>query len=215
MKNKELIIKGLVILLIGIIIGFFIGKINVPPTQNFIPENYNQDTVLRAVGNPKAKVVMVEYGDFQCPLCKVFFDDNFAKLKKDYIDTGKVYFIFKQFPLNIHPLAPGAAIASDCALAQNKFWEYHDMLYQKQDEWTQSQDYIGTLKQYAADLKLDTNKFDQCLDQRTTVNQVKADYLEGVSKGITGTPTFYLNDQTIVGAQDWSVFQAKLDQLLK
>jgi protein-disulfide isomerase len=87
-------------------------------------------------GNENAPITIIEFSDFQCPFCKRFYDDALAQMKKDYIDSGKAKFYFRHYPLNqIHPNAQMTAEASECANEQNKFWEFHDLLFQKQDEW--------------------------------------------------------------------------------
>lgn len=88
------------------------------------------------LGNANAPVTVIEFSDFQCPFCESFFKNTFPSLKKDYIDTGKVKFYYRQFPLtSIHPNAQEAAEAAECANEQNKFWQYHDMLFQQQSSW--------------------------------------------------------------------------------
>ncbi|HLD01366.1 MAG TPA: thioredoxin domain-containing protein [Patescibacteria group bacterium] len=88
-------------------------------------------------GNEKAKVTVVEFSDFQCPFCKSFFDNALQEVKKQYIDTGKIAFFYRHYPLTqIHPNAQIAAEASECANEQGKFWEYHDLLFQNQDAWS-------------------------------------------------------------------------------
>src|SRR3989344_9399332 len=89
------------------------------------------------LGEKNAKVTIIEFSDFQCPFCSRFRDQTFDQIKSKYIDTGKVKFVYRDFPLTqIHPMAQKGAEASECADEQGKFWEYHDLLFQKQDEWT-------------------------------------------------------------------------------
>ncbi len=90
------------------------------------------------LGKKDAPIVMLEFSDFQCPFCGKFFRDTFPKIKKDYIDTGKVYFVYKDFPLSqIHAMAHKAAEAGNCANEQGKFWEYHNKLFENQVQWAQ------------------------------------------------------------------------------
>jgi len=110
-------------------------------------------------GSPNANVTMVIYSDFQCPVCGRFAREILPQIESNYVDTGKVKLIFKQFPItSIHNFAQKAAEASECAADQGKFWEYHDRLYQNQTELT-----ISDLKQYASELELNTTLFDECL----------------------------------------------------
>src|SRR3989344_2071642 len=134
------------------------GNNNVP--TGIVDVSADDDPV---IGDKDAKVTIIEFSDFQCPFCSRFREQTFDQLKKEYIDTGKVKFVYRDFPLeSIHPNALKAAEASECADDQGKFWEYHDILFSKQDEWSQS-DGISKFKVYAKDLSLDTSKFDKCL----------------------------------------------------
>lgn len=164
------------------------------------------------LGSKTAKYVLVEYSDFQCPFCERFYSQTELQLRKDYVDTGKIQFIYKHFPLDqLHPNARPAARAAECAKDQGKFWEYHDALFS-----TQQLDEAG-FKKYAADLKLDTAKFNACLaadaNKDTIINAQES---EGISNGIQGTPGFVITDPTgkalttISGAQPYDVFKQAL-----
>ncbi len=166
-----------------------------------------QDAVSK--GSEDAKYALVEYSDFQCPFCQRFFQQTEAQLFTDYVDTGKVRFVYKHFPLDsIHPNARPAAQASECARDQGKFWEMHDKIFEKSPD-------IGSasLKQMAAELKMDTAKFNACLDSGEKNAVVEAQLQEGIQNGIGGTPGFLLVDdkgnvlQVVSGAQPYSVFQ--------
>jgi protein-disulfide isomerase len=161
-------------------------------------------------GNAKATVTIVEFSDFECPFCQRYYNDAYKQMKAEYIDTGKVNFVFKQFPLtSIHPRAQKAAEASLCANEQGKFWEYHDTLFANQ----QALD-VASLKQYAADLKLDTTKFNSCLDTSKYAGTVSAETNQGVTAGVQGTPTTFINGKKIVGAQPYAVIKAEIDAAL-
>ena len=157
-------------------------------------------------GDKDAEVTIIEFSDFQCPFCGRFFDQTFSQIKTNYIDTGKIKFVYRDFPLDsIHPQARPAALAAECADDQGKFWEYHDLLFQKQDEWTAT----GTpfFKQYAKDLGLDTNKFNSCLDSKKHEDEIQKDLNDGVSVGVQGTPAFFINGILLSGAQPYSAFK--------
>jgi protein-disulfide isomerase len=162
-------------------------------------------------GSPTAKVMIVEYSDFQCPYCSRAATDAVAQIIKDYVDTGKVRFIFRQFPLSsLHQYAEKAAEAAECAGDQGKFWEMYDKLFANQ----QALD-TDSLEKYAADLGLDTNKFNTCLTSGVKQTIVQAEYNEGSNFGVSGTPTFFVNGKAIVGAQPYSVFKQAIDAELQ
>jgi protein-disulfide isomerase len=155
-------------------------------------------------GAKEAPVTIVEFSDFQCPFCK-----NATATVKQVMDKypGKVKWIFRDFPLaSVHPAAPKAHEAARCAADQGKFWEYHDVLFEKSPR--QSPD---DLKQYAKDLKLDAASFTQCLDSGKHEPAVTKDIEEGSRLGVTGTPTFFINGRQLVGAQPLTAFQKIID----
>lgn len=174
------------------------------------------------MGSSSASVTMVEFSDFQCPFCGAFFSQTFSQVEKNYIDSGKVKFVFKNMPLtSIHPNALEASLAAECANEQGKFWQYHDWLFTNQNSWVNlnSTDVTKAFKQYASMLGLDANSFDSCLDSEKYSTAVNKDSQDGATYGVTGTPTFFVgNDQkgyvTISGAQPFSVFQQQLDSQL-
>ncbi|MBI2430490.1 MAG: DsbA family protein [Candidatus Levybacteria bacterium] len=172
---------------------------------------------LPILGNKNAKVTLIEFSDLQCPFCKRFFDDALAQIKKEYIDTGKVKFAYRHYPLPFHQNAQKAAEASECANEQNAFWEYHDMLFQKQTEWeTQSAtDAAASFGNYAQNLGLNNTQFESCLSTGKFANVVKEDTDAGQKAGVTGTPTLFVNGKAIVGAQPFASFKTVIDEELK
>ncbi len=156
------------------------------------------DGAALSLGNPDAKVKVVEYSDWQCPYCRAMHP-AIKQMLQDYKD--QVYYVYKQFPLtSIHPQAMNAALAVSCANEQGagKWFEYGDSLFAKQDEWTKTP---GTqkFKDYARALKLDGAKFDQCLDTKKYAPQIAADQKEGESFGISGTPGTFVGSQFLGG----------------
>lgn len=168
-----------------------------------------------SIGNKNAKVKIEEYSDFQCPFCHAFFTSAYPQILKDYVSTGKVYYTFHNFPLNIHPQAPKAAEAALCAGEQNKFWEYHDLLFGNQNLWSGNSNNIQVFETLAQTLGLDAGKFSQCLSTGKYTETVQKDLTAGEKKTISGTPTLFVNDQKVVGAQNYSVFKQTIDTELK
>jgi len=166
-----------------------------PNTPQIFKVSLDDDPVR---GNPNAPVTVVEYSDFQCPFCSRFFQQTLPLLEKNYIDTGKIKFVYKDLPLDIlHPNARPAHIAAECADEQGKFWEYHDVLFENQAQWNRlsSVDLSSQLNQYAADLGLQSASFEVCLNSPDIADEVNGDYLEAVSYGATGTPTFFIGNE--------------------
>ena len=158
-------------------------------------------------GPASAKVVVVEFGDFECPYCGEE-EPVVTQMLSDY--AGRIRFVFKEFPLaSIHPYAELAAEAALAANAQGKFWPYHDALYANQSALGRSD-----LDTYASQLGLDLTKFDAALDDGTYVAAVAADVTEGTALGVDGTPTFFINGIAVVGAVPYSDLQSVIDAQL-
>lgn len=162
------------------------------------------------LGDKDAPITIVEFSDFQCPFCARFRTDTFDQIKTQYIDTGKVKFVYRDFPLtSIHPMAQKAAEASECADDQGKFWGYHDKIFENQALLS-----INSLKQWAVDLGLDANKFNKCLDSGEKASEIANDLQDSASAGGRGTPYFIIGDQPLSGAQPFSAFQAAIESQL-
>lgn len=166
--------------------------------------NVDDDVVL---GDPKAPVTLVEFGDYQCPFCKRMFDQTEKQLREEYIETGKVKMVYRDFPLDsIHPYARSAAEAAECARDQEQYWTYHDALFDRQSE-------IPTLDfaVLAGELGLNTGKFKECYDSKKYAKEVEKDYQDGLKAGVSGTPATFVNGKLISGAQPYSVFKAAIE----
>ena len=152
----------------------------------------------RVKGPADARVTIVEFSDFQCPACRVA-EPVVRQLLSLY---GKdVKFVFKDFPLErIHPYARAGAAAAECAGRQGKFWEYHDALYDKQQEWT-NEAAPQKLEGYAKDLKLDAAAFKACQADPSVQAAISDDAREAQDRWVGSTPTFFINGQRFVGAR--------------
>ena len=157
------------------------------------------------LGQENATVTIVEFSDFQCPFCESWFQNVKPQLQP-YIDRGEVRLVYAHFPLSFHENAEPSALASECANEQGKFWEYHDTLFENQSALD-----AASLKKYASDLGMDSAKFNSCFDSSKYLSEVQAEFNEGVSLGVNGTPTFFINGQKIVGAQPWTSFKSVID----
>lgn len=157
-------------------------------------------------GDENSTVTIVEFSDFQCPFCGKFYTDSLALIEKNYIDTGKVKLVYKDFPLsNIHPQAQKAAEAARCVgsqLGDKGYFEMHNKLFENQESLS-----IENYKKWARGLKVNGAKFDKCLDDGEFASAVKADFDYGTQLGVTGTPAFFINGKIISGAQPYSVFE--------
>ncbi len=169
------------------------------------------------LGNKRAKVTMIEFSDYQCPFCRTFWKDSFAQLKKEYIDTGKVLFVYRDYPLSFHPMAEPSAQAAECADDQGKYWEMHDKIFGEQGKKGQGTVTftLQDLKLWASQIGLDAGKFNQCLDSGKYKDEVAKDFADGSAAGVSGTPSFFINGRLVVGAQPYASLKAIIDEELK
>jgi protein-disulfide isomerase len=159
-------------------------------------------------GSANAPVTIVEFSDFECPYCGGLFP-TLQQVEKNY--AKQIRIVYRQFPLaNIHPHAQKAAEASLCANEQKKFWEFHDSMFSNQRELS-----IADLKQRAADLKMDTQAFNQCLDSGRYAAAIQADIQEGARNGVNGTPALFINGRFLSGNQPYSEIKELIDDELQ
>lgn len=182
-----------------------------PPRPNAVPvanaATADDDAFL---GDEDAPVTIIEFTDYQCPFCARHFTQTFKQIREEYIDTGKVKYVARDYPLGFHQLAQKASEATECAEDQDKFWEMRTMIFENQKSLT-----ADSFKKFAADLGLDSGDFDGCLDSDKYAEEAKKDMADGAASGITGTPGFFINDKKVSGAQPFSSFKAIIDAELE
>jgi len=164
-------------------------------------------------GSKDAKVTIVEYSDFQCPFCTRGYTTMEQQVLKEYGD--KVKFLYKHYPLPMHPWAQPASVATECALQQKPaaYWKLYDFYFQNQKEITPQNIKEKTLEQLKG-TGVDEAKFTECYDNNKTLDVVKAQMSEGQSVGVTGTPGFIINGRLVSGAQPFESFKAVIDDEL-
>lgn len=166
-------------------------------------------------GRPDAPVVVVEFSDYQCPFCKRFVEETLPALQR-YIDEGTVRFIFVDFPLDgIHPQARAAAQAAHCAAEQGgneAYWQMHDALFARQEEWAGQEDAASVLAELANDIGLDGSAVQACIESGRFADRVQQGVNEGIRLGVNGTPTFFVNGHQLVGVQSVETFEQFIAQ---
>jgi protein-disulfide isomerase len=163
------------------------------------------------LGNKEAKVRVIEYSDFQCPYCKMMLP-VVQQVLKEYGD--RIAFVFKHLPLSFHPQAENAALASECAHEQGKFKEYHDKLFTEQEKWGKTQG-TASFKQYAVQLRLNSQQFNTCLDSKKYAEKVANDAKQAQEFGITGTPGIFIGEEFVGGAAQYETVKEILDRQLE
>jgi protein-disulfide isomerase len=197
-------VAPLVILVVILLGGAIIVGLNTSPQPKASagPENG------RIQGPANAQFIIVEYGDFGCTTCKAWEQQAIMpKIEAKY--GSKVQFIWRDLPI-ITPESPKAAEAADCAADQGQFWPYHNLLYVRQPAIA-----VSDLKTYAAQLGLDTAKFNTCLDSGQHAADVQADLQDGLSRGFRVTPAFLVNNQPLIGPPSFETLSTMIDTNLK
>ena len=187
------------------------GQISIPGST---PAVTVAPTDQRVLGNPDAPVTMVEFSSMTCPHCASFHNDTLAKLKKDFIDTGKVKLVMSDFPFD--GVALRASMLARC-VPPSRYFDFVDVLFKNQQRWARSRDPIATLKTFGALVGLDATAVDACLANENLQTAILTSQLEAQERyNIRSTPTFILNNDTdrIVGAEDYDVFKRKIEALL-
>ena len=199
-----------------------------PPQQQPIGSvkvSVDDDAVL---GDKNAPVTLIEFSDYECPFCKRHFTDVYPQIKKDYIDTGKVKLVYRDFiaVLSHNPLATSEAMAAQCAKEQGQdsaYFKYHDEIF-KRTTSNGNGIAVSQLSVIAKDLGLNVSQFQTCLDSNKHKDEVNKDIADGQKAGVSGTPSFFIGKSNtsgiidgtiIVGAQPFSAFKVIIDEMLK
>ena len=219
--NKKGILIGIIIsiIAIGAIVSFSSSSVE---TENLDVRTHGMISTTMGssiLGNPSAQITIVEFGDYQCHQCYNWFHNTKPVVFQNYIDTGKANFVFMDLAF-LGMDSPKAAQASYCAEDQGKYWEYHNQLYTAQESqidngWVNSE----RLKAFAFSLGLDMDLFEDCFDSGKYTKRVQYNIAEAKKLDANGTPTFFIigpdgQQQKLVGAQPYSVFQQVLDSMI-
>ncbi len=217
--RKDALWKYSTFLLLAVLIigGFFVFANNssgtgnvvanptVAPTQpSQVQASADDDAVL---GNKNAPVEIIEFSDYQCPFCGRHFQQTYPQIVSEYVDTGKVKIVFRDFPLDsIHPMATPAAIAAECVREQGgdeAYFEYHDKIFGNQQSLSSD-----NLKSWAQEIGYNIGS---CLDSQKYLDEVRKDLSDAQSAGGRGTPYFVINGKPLSGAQPYSAFKQVID----
>lgn len=173
-------------------------------------------------GDKNAPITIIEFSDYQCPFCARFYEQTLPLIIDEYIDEGKVNLVYRDFPIqSSHPNAMPAAVAAECADDQEKYWEFHDKLFEQQKSWNSLDitSAIETFKQFASELDLTQSEFDSCLESGKHLEEVQNDLNDGRDYGVDGTPGFFVGNSQIgyvklSGAQPFESFKKLVDSQL-
>lgn len=234
-KNNQSLWVGVSFLVVGLVVGMLINNGDFssltasddttetggseptldPDELQVVSVSADDDAVL---GDANAPITIVEFSDFQCPYCEHFYNESLSSLKADYIDTGKVKLVFRDFPLPSHGDASMAAQAAECvrhangAVSDENYFKMHDLLFENQSAWSGQADAEDVVKSLAKDgLNVDITA---CLDNEEMKSEVEADYTAGRGYGVSGTPTFFINGKKLVGAWPYAIIEKVIASVL-
>lgn len=214
------VIAGVSLIVVGVVIAF---SLRVGGDEDEVVVDENVPTVEpshvcasgavpvdgNTCGDENAPVKMIEYSNYECPWCGRFARETAREIEREYVASGKVQLEFRN--LAAEGQASGlAAEAAECANEQGRFWAYHDMLYDNQQDFT-----VEVLKEFAGELGLDQQAFDECLDSHKYVELIRQQREEAVNAGVTGTPSFVVNGTLVPGYLPFEQFQPIIEQALR
>lgn len=177
-------------------------------------------------GDENAPVTIVEFSEYLCPFCAEYVgvdvipsrpideERTYQQIIKNYVDTGKARYIFRDFPVHGEK-AKKIAQAAHCAGGRGKYWEYHDLLFERQKDLSEATDLEDLLKTLASELNLDIDEFNLCLTDNEVARVVDDNYELGKRVGVSGTPSFFINGHMLVGAQPFENFKKIIEEELR
>lgn len=214
MNGETKVIGGIIALTVVILAGIVIfGGKTAPKATDAIKvdkgELVRDDSA--KIGTDGAKVTIVEFADFQCPACATAHP-----VLKQIIEQHKdrIQFVHRNFPLSMHANAEVASRAAEAAALQGKFWEMHDVLFEKQNEWGTSLKPYDIFNGYAQTIGLNVDQFKTDIDSTKVIDKIRLDKGDGEALGVNSTPTIYINDEEYNGSVNLVALQSKINELL-
>ncbi|MBI2331250.1 MAG: thioredoxin domain-containing protein [Chloroflexi bacterium] len=224
-KEKQSRLIAIVLITLGaLFLAFLIIYPNLKPVGNIVtPEQFSRPNAdFNAAGDPNAPITITEYSDFQCPYCRIFFENTEALLMEKYVATGTVYFVYKSVGEFIGAESKAAAQAAYCAGDQGKFWEMHDILFSNQTGENVGAYADRRLEAFADAIGLDRDQYDECFSTSKYADLADQDAADATAAGIQATPSFILtyevNGETqtrlLQGAQGIDIFTQEIEASL-
>lgn len=166
-------------------------------------------------GSKTAPVEITEYADYQCPFCQTFATLQMPTIEERLINTGKLRWRYRDFPLEMHPFSRLAAHSAACADEQGKYWAQHDRIYQGQPEWSPASNAASDFRKYAQSAGLDLARYDACMKSGKYAGRIQADYNSGIALGVSSTPTLLVNGRLHRGRFDSDAIAKLVDSLTR
>jgi protein-disulfide isomerase len=164
-------------------------------------------------GSASAPIEITEYADYQCPFCQTFATLQMPTIEERLIESGRLRWRYRDFPLQQHEFARLAAHSAACADEQGKYWEQHDRIYEGQGEWSAARDAGDHFREYAREIGLDLQRYDECMEAGRYAGRIQASYEEGVRAGVSSTPTLLVAGRLYRGRIDSDAIRRLVDSL--
>lgn len=211
MTTEAKVLTGIVVATIAIVIGavFFLSQ----PEKPVVIDSANliRDDSLK-ISSDSAKLTIVEFGDFQCPACKMA-GPGLKQAMSEF--PGQVNFVFRHYPLPIHANAQAAAKAVEAANKQGKVWQMYDKIFDSQEEWANDNNPTDKFKQYASELGMDGEKLTADMNDNTIADKIFKDIADGNASGVNSTPTFFFNNELYKKGIGYQDFKSEIEARLK
>lgn len=163
-------------------------------------------------GSKNAPITIVEFSEFQCPYCKMYFENAYQDILKKYVDTGKVKYVFRDYPLDFHPQAYPSALSAECVRDQKgdeAYFKMHDKLFENQESLS-----VENYEIWALELGVNKAKFKECFESDKFKDEISKDFMDGRNVGVRGTPAFFVNGRFISGAVPFEYFETIIEEEL-
>ncbi|MCK5645806.1 MAG: DsbA family protein [Anaerolineales bacterium] len=213
-RQRQQLITGLVVIGAALIVTAILIWDSVRPIGDIIiPDPIDHPLAAgTGMGDPNAPVVIEEYSDYLCTFCQLFVEQTEPLIIQEYVATGKVYFIYRNY-IRVAD-SEGPAGASLCAAEQDMFWEYHDILFANQSGHGSQAYTPRRLEAYADSIGLNLTQFNECVDNKEYQEELQKYHVQGVERGLESTPVFFINGKMIEGARSFDVFQQEIEAAL-
>lgn len=211
-KNTRYIVGALVLITAALFVWGYYSRTVGEGTARTAADILSVTPADHTKGNPDASITVIEYSDFECPACGVYYP-VVKQLSQEYGD--RALFVYRHFPLtNIHRNALSAGLSAEAAGRQGKFWEMHDLLFEGRSEWEGSADAPDIFFGYAETLGLVLDEFQNDINDKAVLDDIEASYRGGLFVGVNGTPTFFVNGTKIHNPQSYEAFAAVIESAL-
>ncbi len=203
-KRKKQLVITLLLLFAGLALGFAFGILIIPYQET---QTRNNEIIYNTAGNAESEVRIIEYSDYECYYCALFYKDVYEEIILPEIENNTVYYQYKDYPLETFDNNLNASFAAHCAGEQNKFWQMHDLIYKNQESWKDKENSTIVFKKFAQEIGMNIDTFEDCVSNRNPASIIQSGISDGKKLNIKTTPTVFINDQKIEGLKSANYYR--------